>query len=507
MANEHPGSGSKKSAGSPERIESPTSAQFPRESDRVENYIGWAGDLEAALAVLIRNDEGLVMAELSRGWLETFQLSRAATAGRPLEDVFTTEASLMIANVARRAMAAGEPIEFSVLAGEPKRKITVLARPMIGAPDAVVLEADRFDRPLSIAEAATDGRFLDLAKGAVMSAGSFYFDEPEQAGEADLAVVLGYPRGHASVRKDRLAELIHPEDAKSYAAHRHRLEQMSDDQFGVVVVRMRHLDGEWRFVQLRERVVARSPDGGVQRILVFATDVSEKYRLLDSLGAVSNALFMAESHERKRIARELHDSMAQHLVAIDLTLIRLERRMGDDGEQLEVVKEIREALRAAHSEVRTFSYLLHPPDLEVLGFEGSLRKFLRGFALRTGLDLHLHLPDDCPQLGPVRELALFRVVQEALMNVHNHADAKSVVVELWRSQAGVVLEIADDGVGLSQSQIDALMAQHWGGVGIAGMTARMEQLGGRLEIETRAKGLLIRAELPAPAADPAEAGS
>ncbi len=412
----------------------------------------------------------------------------------------------MISNVARRVLSEGDPIEFSVLVGEPKRKISMLARPMAGVEDAVVLEADRIDRPLPVAEASTEAIFLELAKSAVMNAGSHYFDEPGRPGDADLSVVLGYPRGHPAARFERLGELIHPDDVKTYTAHRNRLEGLSDDQFAVVVARMLHLDGDWRFIQLRERVVARDPDGAVRRILVFATDVSEKYRLLDSLGAVSNALFMAESHERKRIARELHDSMAQHLVAIDLTLIRLVRRMGDDSEQMEVVQEIREALRAAHSEVRTFSYLLHPPDLEVLGFEGSLRKFLRGFALRTGLDLNLHLPDDLPQLGPVRELALFRVVQEALMNVHNHAEARAVDVELWRSPAGVVLEIADDGVGLTQSQIDALKAQHWGGVGIAGMTARMEQLGGQLAIETRSKGLLIRAELPAPGVEPVTGG-
>ena len=506
MADEHSSSRSEKNRRGPRRVGSPASAQFPRESGGVEDYIGWTGDLEAAVAVLIQDDGGFVMAELSRGWRETFQQSHAATAGRPLEDAFTTEASLMISNVARRVLSAGEPIEFSTLVGEPKRKVTVLARRMAGVEDAVVLEADRFDRPLPAADASAEALFLDLARSAVMGAGSHYFDEPGQTGDVDLSALLGYPRGHPSARFERLRELIHPDDLKTYVAHRSRLDGMSDDQFGVLVARMRHFDGDWRFIQLRERVVARSADGAARRILIFATDVSEKYRLLDSLGAVSNALFMAESHERKRIARELHDSMAQHLVAIDLTLIRLERRMGDDSEQMEVVQEIREALRAAHSEVRTFSYLLHPPDLEILGFEGSLRKFLRGFALRTGLDLQLHLPEESPQLGPVRELALFRVVQEALMNVHNHAEARAVEVELWRSPTGVVLEIADDGVGLTQPQIDALKAQHWGGVGIAGMTARMEQLGGRLEIQPRSKGLLIRAELPAPAAEPTEVG-
>ena len=482
----------------------PESAHFLREFESVQKFIAWVSDLEAAVAVLSLNDENIVMTELSRGWLDKLQLSRAATVGRSLEDVFATEASLMISNVARRALSTQSPIEFSLLLGEPKRKVSLRARPMALVDDGVILEAALADR-LPAGEPTSDVVFLDLARNAVMNAGSFFIDEPGRTGEIDISVVLGYPRGHPMARMERLGELIHPEDARTFQAHRARLAQMTDDQFSVLVTRLRHLDGEWRFVQLRERILARHPDAVPRRILAFATDVSEKYRLLDALGAVSHARFTAESHERKRIARELHDSMAQHLVAIDLTLLRLERRMDDPAEQAEVIKEIREALRAAHSEVRTFSYLLHPPDLEVLGFESSLKKFLRGFALRTGLDLNLHMAEDWPPLGPVRELALFRVVQEALMNVHNHAEARSVEVVLWRSPTGVLLEIADDGVGLSQDQIDALMTQHWGGVGIAGMTARMEQLGGRLQMQKRPKGLLIRAELPAPVEDALEA--
>ncbi len=502
MANEQPGVGAKQGRERPKRRVNAEPTHFVRELESVDTFSAWIGDLEAALAIVTRDDDEFVMTELSRGWLQAFELIRVATVGRPLQDVFTTEAFLMISNVARRVLSTGAEVEFSIVMGEPKRKVGIRARPMIGVVDTVVLEADLADRPLPSGEASSEGVFLGMARNAVMNAGSFYFGEPGGTGDVDLSVVLGFPRGHPQARRERLGDLVHPEDVETLRAHRIRLEQMSDDQFAVVVIRMRHLDGDWRFIEFRERVVARHDDGRLIRLLVFATDVSEKYRLLDSLGAVSNALFVAESHERKRIARDLHDSMAQHLVAIDLTLIRLERQIGDEPEQLDVIKEIREALRAAHSEVRTFSYLLHPPDMEILGFKGSLKKFLSGFALRTGLDLNLDMAEDWPPLGPVRELALFRVVQEALMNVHNHSGARWVEVSLARAPGGVVLQIADDGHGLSQTQIDALMARHWGGVGIAGMTARMEQLGGRLQIKPRAKGLVIRAELPAPAEDP-----
>ena len=263
-----------------------------------------------------------------------------------------------------------------------------------------------------------------------------------------------------------------------------------------MVCQMRHIDGDWRWIEARERIVSRDSEGAAQRILGYATDVSEKHRLLESLAAASKALLMSESHERKRIARELHDSMAQHLVAIDLMLLRLDRKPDADSVQHSVILEIREALKAAHAEVRTLSYLLHPPDMERLGFEVSLRKFLHGFGLRTGLDVRFIMEGEVRRIAADGELALFRVAQEALMNVHTHAEAKVVDVKLVYTPHGVTLEIGDDGVGLNRDQIEALVTQKWGGVGVAGMTARVEQLDGQLEICARPRGLLVRARLP-----------
>jgi signal transduction histidine kinase len=154
--------------------------------------------------------------------------------------------------------------------------------------------------------------------------------------------------------------------------------------------------------------------------------------------------------------------------------------------------------------VRTFSYLLHPPDLERLGFETSLRKFLHGFGVRTGLDVRFRIEGESQSMESERELALFRVAQEAMMNVHTHAEARAVGVVLGYSADSVTLEVSDDGVGLSHDQIETLVSQQWGGVGVAGMTARMQQLGGRLDICAQPRGLLVRARLPL--ADPGQAG-
>jgi signal transduction histidine kinase len=209
------------------------------------------------------------------------------------------------------------------------------------------------------------------------------------------------------------------------------------------------------------------------------------------------AVMKAEIAERRRIARELHDSMAQHLVVIDLTMSRLQRESATPL-PADAVADIQHALRAAHDEVRTFSYLLHPPDLERLGLPGAIEKFATGFGLRTGLKMRLAF-GELPSLPPVTELTLFRIAQEALMNVHRHAQATSVAVRLARVADAIELEVTDDGVGGGAKLIDNVIARGAAGVGISGMKARLDQLGGDLVIQSLPQGFNLLATLPAAA--------
>jgi signal transduction histidine kinase len=309
-----------------------------------------------------------------------------------------------------------------------------------------------------------------------------------------LAGLLGYPPDVS--QGITLSGLVHPEDAETAAAHRRGLAGLADGEFATLLCRLRRAEGCWTWIELRETVFERSHDGEVRRILGFGHDVSEQRRLVEQLAAASKALLTAESDERRRIARELHDSTAQYLVAIDLGLSRLERHMDEPPRQTEILHDIRDCLTAAHRELRTFSYLLHPPSLERLGFEGSLRRFLDGFPTRTGLRVALTIEGAPPRPRPVGELALFRVVQEALMNAHKHACASRVEVRLTYSDRGVTLEVEDDGIGLSASAIEKMLGENRGGVGISGMCARMEQIGGEIELLARPKGLVVRALLP-----------
>jgi signal transduction histidine kinase len=208
------------------------------------------------------------------------------------------------------------------------------------------------------------------------------------------------------------------------------------------------------------------------------------------MASAAESLAHAEVNERRRIGRELHDSTSQLLVAARLGLAAVERRSFLPPEAQAALDEAREAIAAAQSEIRNFSYLLHPPSLQAEGLARCLRAFGAGFSLRTGLPVSVRVGRNVARLPDGLELALYRIAQEGLMNVYRHAHATKAVVRLRHVHGRVVLEIEDDGVGLASP------LERSPGVGISGMQARMTQLGGALSFETERTGLLVRAEAP-----------
>jgi PAS domain S-box-containing protein len=314
---------------------------------------------------------------------------------------------------------------------------------------------------------------------------------------AYLRELLGYSADHPErLGGDAPSQLAHPDDRSRIVAHRRAMTRLEDGAAASFTCRMQHADGGWRWIEVREQVFNRNRAGQVRRVLGFASDVSERRRLTDSLAGATGALLLAEENERRRIGRELHDSTTQHLVAIDLTMSRLEQRIGDDPVDQAIVQDIRAALTAAHREIRTFSYLLHPPNLERVGLEAALNQFLDGFQRRTGLQVRFQVLGPPRALGQHADLAVFRLAQEALMNVHRHASAREVDIRLIHRALETALEVSDDGVGLAPADIAPLLCGQGQGVGIASMKARIEGLGGRLDICPQVKGLLIRAVMP-----------
>src|SRR5690606_9542891 len=222
-------------------------------------------------------------------------------------------------------------------------------------------------------------------------------------------------------------------------------------------------------------------------------DVTEVARAQMALREVSGQLLSVQEDERQRIAVELHDSTSQHLVALGLGVARLRRTVADGADR--VLDDMAGALDEALKEIRVLSYLMNPPNLERDGLAAAARNFVDGFGRRTGLHTSFRLEGAVDKLALDVQRTIFRVIQEALANVHRHARAEGVEVELTRTSARLSLRVADDGCGIAEINTPP----HPGappGVGSAGMRARVEQLGGALTIRGDGAGAVLLASVP-----------
>jgi signal transduction histidine kinase len=222
--------------------------------------------------------------------------------------------------------------------------------------------------------------------------------------------------------------------------------------------------------------------------------------MLREVQELAGRLLRLQDDERRRIGRELHDSTAQLLAALELNLDRLAANGGQLGPQtLALVKECIELAHQCSAELRTTSYLLHPPLLDELGLLSALRWLADGLRHRSDIHVELQLPQTMERLPLERELALFRVAQEALSNVHRHSRSPTVVIRLLTCSEAVTLEVEDAGRGiLDDVSPGATPDVPHSGVGLASMRMRMRQLGGTLTIETSEQGTCVRARLPLP---------
>jgi signal transduction histidine kinase len=204
-------------------------------------------------------------------------------------------------------------------------------------------------------------------------------------------------------------------------------------------------------------------------------------------------LMTIQEEEHQRIADELHDSTVQHLTAMDLNLINLRSAARAGGDINTIVEDIGESLQEAIKELRAFSYLLHPTQLETDGLTASLKRYIEGFARRTRLRARLKTTGPVDAIPLQLQQALLRIVQEALANVHRHASASRALVNLSCAGRRVHLVISDDGKGswTDQPCSDAMPAKL--GVGIPGMRARRRHFGGRLDVRARPSGTIVHA--------------
>ena len=212
------------------------------------------------------------------------------------------------------------------------------------------------------------------------------------------------------------------------------------------------------------------------------------------LDELSEHLLVLQEDERRRIARELHDSTAQHLVAGTLGLMQITAVADGNPAVLKACAEVEASLDMGLRELRIFTYLLHPPNLESEGLSATLREFVDGFCRRTGLVAALRVSSAVDYLPFDLQRTLLRVVQEALANVQRHAMASRVNLVLRQRAGSVLLRVSDNGKGIAE--VTAAGEPQRLGVGILGMRARLKQFGGELRIKKNSSGTTIVALVP-----------
>src|SRR5579859_4444771 len=218
----------------------------------------------------------------------------------------------------------------------------------------------------------------------------------------------------------------------------------------------------------------------------------------DRLRMLSNRLMQSQDDERRRIARELHDSVGQYLAALGMSIEAARRSMTKIPPKAAAkLDEATEIVGKCSSEIRTLSHLLHPPLLEELGLASAIKWYVEGFALRSSMDVELQLPPKLRRFDEATELALFRVLQECLTNVHRHSGSKTAIVKVEADEHQVKLEVIDQGKGILEPMLESrFIVPKRLGVGINGMRERLKGLNGTLEIHSTNLGTAARAVIP-----------
>jgi PAS domain S-box-containing protein len=263
------------------------------------------------------------------------------------------------------------------------------------------------------------------------------------------------------------------------------------------VVGWRRRDSSKVLWTLANVVPQSNSDGRIVGAINTFTDITERRRVEDELHQLSTRLLQLQDEERRRLGRELHDSLAQTVLAITLDLAKAMRSAALDEPSRHALTEARRLLQEMSQEIRTLSYLLHPPLLDQLGLVSAIKEYAEGYSQRSGISLGLDLPEDSSRLPQNVELALFRIVQESLSNIQRHSGATSAHVSLQFESEDLILKISDQGRGMSRSTSDSQNGHAvLLGVGILGMRERMTQLGGKLDIDSSVSGTAVKATIP-----------
>src|ERR1700674_3370578 len=375
---------------------------------------------------------------------------------------------------------------------------------------------------------AERARLLDLSNDAILVRDAAdrvtYWNQ-------SASELYGYSRGEAVGRVSH--ELLRTEFPEPLGRITEQLQQ--DNRWTGELVH-RHKDGS-RIVVASRWALDRDDGGNRNRVLETNTDVTrqklneralreseERLRTLsdgleiqvhartqeleqrnaeilqqsEQLRELSNRLLKTQDDERRRIARELHDSAGQLITGLGMNLAGIAQRVGQNPLLSETVEDTQNLVQQLSREIRTTSYLLHPPLLDENGLSQAIHWYMQGLKERSDLDIELSVPENFGRLPADLELTIFRIVQEGLTNIHRHSGSKTATISLSRSADSVLLRIEDHGNGISPEKLVAIRAQRTG-VGITGMRERVRHLKGVMDIQSNGTGATISVTFPVPA--------
>ncbi len=231
-------------------------------------------------------------------------------------------------------------------------------------------------------------------------------------------------------------------------------------------------------------------------LAAFQEEVAVRRAIENKLRALSLSVLHLQDDERRRVARDLHDTAGQTLTALKLSLSALEKKVKSDPPTAKLFTDLNDLADQALQEIRTTSHLLHPPLLDESGFSSAASWYVEGFNQRSPIQVKLQLPEGV-RLPSAVEIVLFRILQESLTNITKHTDSATVDVVLRVDDETIELSVRDYGKGIAPERLKRM--NHTGsdvGVGIAGMRERLKELGGKLEIQSDSTGTVLIASLP-----------
>src|ERR1700694_5726848 len=297
--------------------------------------------------------------------------------------------------------------------------------------------------------------------------------------------------GLEELQGDGWQSMLHPDDRERVLRAWHKAVTMGTPY--EQEERHRGVDGTYRWF-LARGLPFRDTEGRIVRWYGTNTDIEDRKQAEEELRRLSGQLLRLQDEERRRIARDLHDATGQDLVALATTLSQLHASIPSSGRKLRKLASQCQALaNQCIRDVRTLSYLLHPPMLDEAGLEDAIRHYADGFTERTGIEIALEISPRFGRMKPDVELALSRVVQESLTNIHRHSGSRQAKIRIECDPGQITLEISDRGSGISESGKMSFRR----GVGIPSMHERVTLIDGQLDIEPSSSGTTVRVTIPA----------